>query len=68
MREKTSVRNQSNQIDVQMKLYAKLTKGDTVFELEQGYWMISNNRSRGLAWTRILSDGEFFTGKNLVKI
>ena len=61
MREKTTVRNQSNQIDVQMKLYAKLTKGDTEFELEKGYWMISNQRSGGYAWCRIESDGKFYT-------
>ena len=61
MREKTSVRNQSNQIGVQMKLYARLTKGDTVFELDQGYWLICNKRCGGAgsyAWCRIKSDGK----------
>ena len=60
MREKVNVRNQSNQIDVQMKLYAELTKGNTVFELKTGYWMICNKRNGGegcYAWCRIKSDG-----------
>ena len=57
MREKTTVRNHSNQIDDQMKLYAELTKGGTTEWLDEGYWMISNKRSGGLAWCRIKSDG-----------
>ena len=62
MREKSLVKNQNNQIDAQMKLYAKLTKGGTVSELDQGYWLICNKRCGGegsYAWCRIQSDGKF---------
>ena len=50
----------THQIEDQLKLYAKLTKGGTVNELDRGYWMISNKRSGGYAWCRIRSDGQFF--------
>ena len=59
MKEREFVKNQKNQIQAQMELYAKLTKGHTVFELENGYWMISNSENGGLAWHRAKSNGEF---------
>jgi len=55
--QKCSIKFQNSEIVAQIKNYAKLTKGDTVHVLEQGYWMISNKRSGGFAWCRIKSDG-----------
>ena len=46
-----------DQIDAQLKNYAKLTNGGTTDKLKIGYWMISNKRSGGFAWCRIKSDG-----------
>ena len=57
IRQKCSLKFQNNEIEAQLKKYATLTKGDTVYELDEGYWMISNERSGGFAWCRIKSDG-----------
>ena len=61
MWDKKTVQNPGSQIETQMKNYAKLTKGDTVFTLDTGYWLISPNREGGYAWARIRSDGKIFS-------
>ena len=64
MRERQLVKNRNDQIETQMELYAKLTKGHTVFKLEMGYWLISNSENGGLAWHRARSNGEFYFKTN----
>ena len=49
---------QPDEIEAQMKLYADLTKGNTVSTLETGYWMITNAVKDGYAWCRAKSNGE----------
>ena len=53
------VKNRNEEIGTQMELYAELTKGNTVFELEIGYWLISDSEDGGLAWHRARSNGKF---------
>ena len=53
------VQNQNKLIDSQLKLYAELTKGGTVFELPIGYWLISSSKDGRYAWCRAKSDGKF---------
>lgn len=59
MLSKRTVENSNDEIKTQMKLYATLTKGDSVFTLDQGFWLISPCRDGGYAWARTKSDGEF---------
>ena len=65
MRGKHSVGNRKNQINEQLKNYARLTKGDTSYELDEGYWCISNKRYGGFAWCRIKSDGSLLPSRPL---